>query len=144
MTSDDWAVFSHDPSAVSSPNRAQILDELAARYEDARAQKEAVTTLLDALTEEIARLFPESEGDFTHTGPNYMVRVTRDETHSWDKKMLQRMFDGDAAVVPAYITKTYGVDKKKWESMPPVHQDLVRDALTRKLSKPKIKVTKTS
>lgn len=143
MTSDDWAVFSHDPSVVSSPNRAQILDELAARYEAAKEQKEAATTLLDTLTEEIARLFPESEGDFTHTGPNYMVRVTRDEAQSWDKKKLEEIYGGERAL-PPYVTRTLGVDKKKWELRPAEEREILMPALTRKLSKPKIKVTKTS
>lgn len=143
MSADDWAVFSHDPSVVSSPSRRQMLKEFAARYEQALDQHEAAKSLLDALSEEIARLFPEEEGEFTHHGETHAITVLRSGVMSWDKEKLEEIF-GSGENLPHYVSRSYTINKKQWENLPASEQALVRDALTRKLGKPKIKVTKTA
>lgn len=140
MTADDeWAVFSH--STVSSPSAAQRLETYVKTYQDALDTIEDAKTMLDVAAAEIARFFPEQEGEHSKETPNYMVFVSRAESMSWDKAKLNEIF-GEGAPLPKYVKRSLSIDKKQWDKMSPPEQELVKDALTRKLSSPKIKVTR--
>ena len=93
---------------------------------------------LKELSEQMAQLFPEKEGDLSQNVGGLRVTVSRSERWSWDKVLLEKEFNEQE--LPEYVTRSLTVDKRKFQKLPKETQDLIKFALTRKLDKAKVKV----
>jgi hypothetical protein len=93
------------------------------------------------LESEMARLFPEEEGELALSTPDgFEVVVRRSERWTWDKQKLEEIFS--QGEVPEYVKRTLTVDKRKFQRLPASDQVMLKAALTRKLDSPKVKVIK--
>ncbi len=132
----DWDALSH--TATAPETEADRIERYASELLSAEAAYDAAKAQIEKLEAEIARLYPEDEGEFTKMTKSYAVSVTRREQLSWDKEKLAEKFV--TRTLPHYVKQSLSIDKKEWQRLSPAEQDDVKDCLTRKLSKPKIEV----
>ncbi len=127
-------------AAVPHSDRARHIDELAVFLERATAAKREADHLMRQVTQALAALTPEVEGQHQLDGENYEVVVKRETTLEWDQSQLASMFTTGA--MPAYIDLRMSVSKRMWSKLPPSEQAELLPALTTKLGRPKITVTR--
>ena len=139
--SDTWESFDTTEevkTALRSGIPPERLTPLAQEYRELESFVTMKMERLKELSEQMAQLFPEKEGDLTQNVGNLSVTVSRSERWSWDKVLLEKEFNEQE--LPEYVTRSLTVDKRKFQKLPKETQDLIKFALTRKLDKAKVKV----
>lgn len=135
---DSWAIFSDSPDTPPVDSIEIRLEPLAAEYEQITKKIDALSSRIEELQLDIARMFPETEGELSKTTENFIVSVSRSERWSWDKDFLEQEFGTSGA--PDWIKRGLSVDKRKFQKLPKDEQRKYLFALTRKLDKAKVKV----
>jgi hypothetical protein len=143
MIEDDWDILegSLTPKSASAEMATDRLQPMASEYFYLLERYDEMGERVAKLESEMARLFPEEEGELALSTPDgFEVVVRRSERWTWDKQKLEEIFSqGD---VPEYVKRTLTVDKRKFQRLPASDQVMLKAALTRKLDSPKVKVIK--
>lgn len=139
---DQWATLegpAHVGENPSSSERKDRLNQLADQQFALSNDLARIQDELGRVEAEIARLFPEQSGEWIETLHGYEVQVSRSERWIWDKDVLEELFKEQP--LPDHVKRSLSVDKRKFKKLSAIEQEQLRDALTRKLDQPKIKVT---
>ena len=136
---DDWDILETADHRITIEKTADRLEPLAQEYTEVKAQYDELGVRLEQLEAEIAHLFPEEAGEQTQSTRMFDVTVSRTERWTWDKEALEREFS--SGEVPDYVKRSLTVDKRKFQKLSAWEQERLKYALTRKLDKPKVKVT---
>ena len=136
MSADSWDDFGKSESMKSEPT--DKLNTLARELYSLEVDLPNKIERIEQLRSEIALLFPEEEGENSASTDNFVITCTRGERWTWHKAMLEEIFgEGE---LPEYVTRSLSVDKRKFKKLPSEDQNQLKQALTRKLDKAKVKV----
>lgn len=141
---DDWDVLEGveevlETSETLEQARTKALSPIARELAIKLSEFEHLKAQIKALEKEVVRFFPHEEGAHHWEDEAVEITVSYGERRVWDKLKLAEIF-GEAEMLPAYVDKTYSVNNRKYDTLDEASKDRVRDALTRKLSAPKIDV----
>lgn len=141
---DDWDVLEGveavlEDSQTLEQARAKALSPIARELAIKLSEFEHLKAQIKALEKEVVRFFPQEEGSHHWEDEAVEITVSYGERRVWDKNKLAEIF-GAAEMLPAYVDKTYTVNNRKFDAMGEAEKGRVREALTRKLSAPKIDV----
>lgn len=141
---DDWDVLEGVSSVLETSGnleeaRAKALGPVARELAIKQSEMEHLKAQINALQKEVVRFFPEEEGVHEWEDEAVQVSVTYGERRVWDKAKLAEMF-GASETLPQCVDKTYTVNNRKYDTMTEAEKAAIREALTRKLSSPKIEV----
>lgn len=141
---DDWDVLEgveavlHDSPTLEEA-RTKALSPIARELAIKLSEFEHLKAQIKALEKEVVRFFPHEEGVHHWEDEAVEITVSYGERRVWDKTRLAQIF-GAAEMLPDYVDKTYTVNNRKYDVMDEASKERVREALTRKLSAPKIDV----
>ncbi len=140
MAEDPWSRFETPmQQSVNQSVKEKQLALMSKRFLEVVQKKQEIDSELESLTDDIARMFPEIAGTEAKTAGPYEVSVSRTETFSWDSDGLAEHFGG--SVVPECVNQRWTVDKRKYLKLSSKEQAELSDFLTRKLNKPKVRVS---
>lgn len=120
--------------------RDKAMNELAKRLFALKARSEEDAQEIARMEAELGTYFPEEAGEISVSTENFTVTCNRLERWSWDKTLLEEIFNQEE--LPEWVTRNLSVDKRKFQKLPTDEREKVKPALTRKLNNPRIKVTK--
>jgi len=141
---DDWDVLEGTSSVFETSEtleqaRAKALGPVARQLAIKQSEMDHLKAQVTALQKEVVRFFPEEEGVHEWEDEAVQVSVTYGERRVWDKAKLAEMF-GASEALPSCVDKAYTVNNRKYDTMTEAEKATIREALTRKLSAPKIEV----
>tara|TARA_B100000424_G_C22944410_1_gene502571 strand:+ start:1203 stop:1637 length:435 start_codon:yes stop_codon:yes gene_type:complete len=140
MAEDPWSRFETPmQQSVNQSVKEKQLALMSKRFLEVTQKKQEIDSELESLTDDIARMFPEIAGTEAKTAGPYEVSVSRTETFNWDSDGLAEHFGG--SVVPECVNQKWTVDKRKYLKLSSKEQAELSDFLTRKLNKPKVRVS---
>lgn len=141
---DDWDVLEGieavlEDSTSLEEARTKALSPIARELAIKLSEYEHLKAHIDALKKEIVRFFPHEEGAHHWEDEAVEITVSYGERRVWDKAKLAELF-GAGEALPACVEKNYTVNNRRYDAMGEAEKASLREALTRKLSAPKIEV----
>ena len=108
------------------------------------AQKDAITSRIEYLTDSLAAEFKEEAGEQSfRLGDTHVVICTRTERWVWDTEILEEI-TASKPELPIHIKRALSIDKRKFESLDDQTKREFMPALTRKAGKAAIKILEMS
>ena len=143
MAEDPWDRYSSpQDKSLSEAVKQKQLEIFSKRFFDLTKQKSEMESELESVADDIARMFPEVAGTETKTAGVYQIEVNRIERYNWDYEKVEEHFASmPSESLPDHVSREIRIDRRLYNALPSSQQEELEEYLTKKLIKPKVRVT---